>query len=203
MCEACENGDHENCGMQTWCECDCAGPDAIGMPDPSDIVGHKTFDTGETCPETGFPKLRHEPLTRAEADAIWKACEDAKAARAERMPDEQAAIRQMHDAYIRLTELGWQNAIYCPKDGSHFKVIEAGSTGIHDANYTGEWPKGSWWVYDGDVWPSRPVLFRLYPDDEEKEKQRWAEARERFKALRTDITGSSDSTSSAAGTAES
>ena len=25
MCEACERGDHEQCGMQTWCECDCAG----------------------------------------------------------------------------------------------------------------------------------------------------------------------------------
>lgn len=23
MCEACERGDHANCGMQTWCECDC------------------------------------------------------------------------------------------------------------------------------------------------------------------------------------
>lgn len=23
MCEACERGHHSNCGMQTWCECDC------------------------------------------------------------------------------------------------------------------------------------------------------------------------------------
>lgn len=23
MCEACTRGDHANCGMQTWCECDC------------------------------------------------------------------------------------------------------------------------------------------------------------------------------------
>ena len=23
MCEACERDDHANCGMQTWCECDC------------------------------------------------------------------------------------------------------------------------------------------------------------------------------------
>lgn len=28
-CEACENEQHELCGMQTWCECDCAGPDGI------------------------------------------------------------------------------------------------------------------------------------------------------------------------------
>lgn len=25
MCEACERGDHDNCGMQTWCSCDCEG----------------------------------------------------------------------------------------------------------------------------------------------------------------------------------
>lgn len=155
------------------------------MTDPTkenEIVGHKTFDTGETDQETGFPKLRHEPLTRAEAAAMWKAVETEKAARAERMPDEQAAIRQMQDAYTRLRELGWDDPSYCPKDGSHFKVIEPGSTGIHDANYTGEWPKGTWWVYGGDVWPSRPVLFRLYPDDEAKEKLRWDAARERLKA---------------------
>jgi hypothetical protein len=24
-CEACERGDHENCGRQSWCECDCEG----------------------------------------------------------------------------------------------------------------------------------------------------------------------------------
>lgn len=24
-CEACTEGNHMNCGMQTWCDCDCAG----------------------------------------------------------------------------------------------------------------------------------------------------------------------------------
>lgn len=33
MCEACERGDHEECGMQTWCECDCDGPGGIYLPD--------------------------------------------------------------------------------------------------------------------------------------------------------------------------
>jgi hypothetical protein len=28
-CEACERGDHHDCGMQTWCECDCDGPESI------------------------------------------------------------------------------------------------------------------------------------------------------------------------------
>lgn len=51
---------------------------------PDDIVGHKTFDTGELG-ESGFPVLRHEPLTRAEADALWDACERAREDRAARV----------------------------------------------------------------------------------------------------------------------
>lgn len=27
MCDACERGEHWACGMQTWCECDCDGPE--------------------------------------------------------------------------------------------------------------------------------------------------------------------------------
>jgi hypothetical protein len=33
MCEACERGDHVNCGMQTWCECDCGGYHDAGIPE--------------------------------------------------------------------------------------------------------------------------------------------------------------------------
>lgn len=29
MCEACERGDCWDCGMQTWCKCDCPGPDGL------------------------------------------------------------------------------------------------------------------------------------------------------------------------------
>jgi len=34
MCEACERGDHVNCGMQTWCSCDCEpwDEDDFGLP---------------------------------------------------------------------------------------------------------------------------------------------------------------------------
>jgi len=142
--------------------------------------GHKTFDTGEIDPATGFPKLRHEPLSRAEATAIWEAAEAAKADREKRMPDEKAALHALMEAHTRLKELGWRDAIYCPKDGSHFQAIEAGSTGVHDCNYQGEWPKGTWWVYDGDIWPSRPILFKLYPEDQAKYEARMATAREKF-----------------------
>lgn len=116
---------------------------------PDDVVGHKTLRDGS-----------HLPLYRAEAEAMLAACDASKAKRAADMPDEQSAINTMMEAFTRLKELGWREAIYCPKDGSMFKAIEPGSTGIHDCYYEGEWPKGSWWVVDGDTWPSRPILFR-------------------------------------------
>lgn len=95
-----------------------------------------------------------------EFDGLLAGIEKAKADRAEKMPDEKAALRQMFEAHTRLVELGWKEAMYCPKDGSMFSAIEPGSVGIHKCSYSGEWPTGSWWVYDGDVWPSRPILWR-------------------------------------------
>ena len=84
-----------------------------------------------------------------------------KAKRTALMPDDATAINTMFQAYLRLKEMGWNDACYCPKDGTVFEVIEAGSAGIHHCHYQGEWPKGSWWVHDnGDLWPSRPILFR-------------------------------------------
>lgn len=144
---------------------------------PDDVVGHKTFDTGKRD-EHGLPIYRHEPLTRAEGDAIWKACEEAKKRREETMPDERTALNALQEAYTRLKELGWREAIYCPKDGTNFKAIEAGSTGIHDCNYWGEWPNGGWHVFDEhDSYPSHPILFKLNPEDQAKEDERWKKAR--------------------------
>lgn len=130
------------------------------MSNPNDIVGHKTIDTGEIGAE-GFPVLRHAPLTRAESEAIIEAIDAECAKRAADMPDEQAAISVMFQSWLRLRELGWREAMYCPKDGRSFKVIEPGSTGIFDCHYHGEWPTGSYWVSDAhDLWPSHPVLFK-------------------------------------------
>jgi hypothetical protein len=117
------------------------------------VVGHKTFRDG-----LGF---RHEPLYESEAAAIIAQCEAAEAKRKELMPDEETAIRMLFDAYQRLKDFGWRDAIYCPKDGTTFKVIEAGSTEKHDCIYQGDWPGGAWWIVeDGDMCPSRPVLFK-------------------------------------------
>lgn len=123
----------------------------------SEVVGHKTFGDGRG----GF---RHEPLTRAEADVLIAHCRSEDERRKALMPDEQSAIRMMMDAHTRLTDMGWKDPIYCPKDGRTFEVIEPGSTGIFKCIYMGDWPKGSWWVMDdADMFPSRPVLFRPLP----------------------------------------
>lgn len=124
---------------------------------PTDIVGHKTFSDGEG----GF---RHEPLTRAEGDALWAAAMKAKDERAAAMPDESAALNVLFGAFQRLKELGWREWIYMPKDGTLVDLIECGSTGIHKGYYMGEWPNGSVWVMDDhDLWPSHPILFRKPP----------------------------------------
>ncbi len=144
------------------------------MPNPDDIVGHKTFRDGD-----GY---RHEPLSRREAEEIHARVEANLAKRKALMPDEKSAISMLFDSYDRLRELGWREAIYCPKDGTHFQVIEAGSTGVFDGYYDGEWPNGHWWICeDHDLHPSRPILFRLYPEDQAKEDARKAEAMARFK----------------------
>lgn len=144
------------------------------MSETDPIVGHKTFYDGH-----------HEPIRESEALAILAACDVAKEARAATMPDETAALRAMHEAWTRLTELGWREAKYCPKDGSGFDVIEPGSTGIFRAHYHGEWPTGMYWLEDaGDLWPSHPILFRLDPEKEAERKAKADALREAYLARR-------------------
>jgi len=100
-------------------------------------------------------------VRKSEADAIWASIEAEKAERQRLMPELCDALRMLGRVSQRLQDLGWREAIYCPKDGSVFEVIEFGSTGIHDCHYDGKWPDGHWWVHGGgDLWPSHPVLFR-------------------------------------------
>lgn len=100
-------------------------------------------------------------ITKEQTDELLHDIDARKAARAAKMPDTEAALRQMFEAWLRLKELGWNQAMYCPKDGSEFAAIEAGSTGVFDCHYSGKWPTGSWWISDGgDLWPSSPILWR-------------------------------------------
>jgi hypothetical protein len=114
---------------------------------------------GFACPMDG---TGCKTLTSEGAEAMWEAAEAAQQERVEKMPEEKDALRAMTEAYTRLKELGWKEAIYCPKDGTVFNAIEPGSSGMHDCSYQGEWPDGKWWIYEqGDIWPSRPCLFKL------------------------------------------
>jgi hypothetical protein len=120
------------------------------------IVGHKTFVEGG--------HFRHEPLRSSEAERIMAAVEEAKQRRAEMMPTEKDAARLMWEAYYRLTELGWRDATYCPRDGRMLKFIEAGSSGIHDGHCDDQdkaHKRPTVWLHSsGDLWPSQPVLYR-------------------------------------------
>lgn len=121
-------------------------------------------------------------LTQDHAKKLWEDSVALQKERAEKLPDEETAINAMSEAFYRLKELGWRDACYCPKDGSEFLVIEAGSTGIHRCIYQGDWPSGGWWIIaDCDLWPLRPVLFKLYPEDEARRKERFAEAVKMFR----------------------
>lgn len=123
------------------------------------------------------------PLTEEQAEELWNECMRHKAEIEARLPDEQSALRAMCEAFHRLKDFGWRDAMYCPKDGSSFDVIEIGSTGIHRCHYSGEWPTGSWLIEDaGDLWPSSPVLFRLDPESEAARKQRMAEMAAKYRA---------------------
>lgn len=104
---------------------------------------------------------RHVPITPAQADALLAAIKVEDAERQALMPTERDAIEAMFSGWLRLKELGWREAMYCPKDGSLFEIIEAGSTGIHRCHYSGKWPDGHYLVHgQGDLWPSNPNLFR-------------------------------------------
>lgn len=135
------------------------GSKTVADQDPLDQILRRVIPAGHVCgpiivEETDYAEIQ---------DAIARTL----AVRAAKMPTDQAAIEQLNEAYRRLQDLGWKEAIYCPKDGSDFDVVEAGSTGIHPCFYMGKWPEGSFMIAShGDVYHSRPILFRLRaPDD--------------------------------------
>jgi|ERR1035437_9987939 hypothetical protein len=148
------------------------------MERPDDIVGHKTFDTGEHD-KHGLPIMRHEPLTRIEGEALQTRAKEREAKRVADMPDEKSAINAMFDAWLRLKELGWREGVYSPRDGTMFKVIELGSTGIFGCDCHGEYPNCTWTTYDHDAYPSSkpPAMFKLLPKDQAKYDAKMAEAK--------------------------
>ncbi len=98
-------------------------------------------------------------LSEDEAAAIWDSCERAKEKRIADMPDFDKAIGALHNAKTRLGELGWRDAVYCPKNGSSFAIIEYGSTGIFTASYYGKWPEGHL-IYDDCVGHPKGCMWK-------------------------------------------
>jgi len=124
-------------------------------------------------------------LSADEAKALFEACEAARAKTEADMPTEKSALNELSRAFHRLKDFGWREAVYCPKDGSEFEVIEAGSTGVFRCRYDGTWPNGMWMTFDdSDVYPSSraPLLFRLMPEAQAEHDRKMAEAVKRFHA---------------------
>jgi len=101
------------------------------------------------------------------ANLMQMLAESDKQAKDWRDAGEVELLKQMLSAYQGLKACGWNDAIYCPKDGTRFLVIEAGSLGVFPCTYQGKWPDGLWWLEDdGDICPGRPILWK--PLDKEK-----------------------------------
>lgn len=66
-------------------------------------------------------------------------------------------IEKLTAAFQALQNLGFQQIMYAPTDGTEIEVIELGSSGIHKAHHM---DSGFWVASHGDLWPSRPVLWR-------------------------------------------
>ena len=86
--------------------------------------------------------------TQEQAGALFAEMKRTDAEREAEMPDTMAALHRALVARERLRKLGWNDGIYCPKDGTKFALVEWGSTGVHAGFYTGKWPEGH--IYCGD-----------------------------------------------------
>lgn len=93
-------------------------------------------------------------------EAIVADAEAKAAARAASMPTEKDAINAMFQAWLRLKELGWKDSKSAPADCRVFASVECGSSGVHETTRD----ESGFWVFDGDLWPSHPVLWREWRD---------------------------------------
>lgn len=88
------------------------------------------------------------------------------------MPDEAAALRQLHRAYTRLQALGWNDLDTAPTNGQPFYAIQLGVEGVATVFHIGKY---YWMEGTNDLWPARPVLFRLFEHDRLAQKRRLEE----------------------------
>lgn len=111
---------------------------------------------------SGTPMGPSDPPDEPGISEIWRQAERRE--KDWREAGEVTHLKTMFEAYQALKACGWKEAMYCPKDGTRFLAIEAGSTGVHVCYYQGEWPDGHWWIEAaGDPWPARPILWKAMP----------------------------------------
>lgn len=79
--------------------------------------------------------------------------------------EERRHIVKMFEGFRALQDMGWRPAMYAPQDNTPFLAIEIGSAGVHECSRDAE---GHFWIYDGDVWPAKPVLWKPMPVREDE-----------------------------------
>ncbi len=99
-------------------------------------------------------------MSYSELQKLWK--EYDKKAKDYREKGDEALLRQMIDAYGGLILLGWRDIESAPRDGTRFLAVCLASTGVF-VHYEED---GLWWAEaHGDLWPSKPILWKPIPDE--------------------------------------
>jgi hypothetical protein len=70
---------------------------------------------------------------------------------------DKSPIARLFCAWHDLRCEGWNPMLSAPT-GIRVQLIEIGSTGIHEGYFD-----NGWWIEDGDLYPSHPVLWRHIP----------------------------------------
>ena len=129
------------------------------MPPNRVIHGSFTDDDG----------IRRE-MSQEEANQIMVNVDAADDRRRKEIPDVFSALSKMLDIMQRMQEFGWRDAIYCPKDGSHFALIHYQSSGIFFGCYIGEWPTGDI-HYQDCVSPPEDMWWKDFEKLTEQERE--------------------------------
>lgn len=66
----------------------------------------------------------------------------------------------------KLRSMGYNDPMYC-KPNVEVRLLEFGSSGVHVGYKMKE--TNSFWIIDGDLWPSDPVMYKEMTEEEIKE----------------------------------
>lgn len=127
----------------------------------SEYHGHKTLIDGS-----------HVPLSKDEAEGLWKSVENARAKRNEAMPTTRDALRALIDAEERMRELGWWlGGGLRVRKGDECAVTQQGSTGM----WRGRIDDEGKYVHFGDCVSSPQKCFLKPLADLTADERAWME----------------------------